>query len=85
MANKFTITRTYDRDEIIDTVNKSIEQNGTYHQIKSLLDTLYTGWFFDIETACEVELILREKGDFIREFYQERLDEMNAAKKFDLV
>lgn len=78
MADKFTITRTYDRDEIMADVDKVIGMGGDIYAAKRFLDMMYTGWNFDQRTACMVELKFRDETDMFYSIFKDKLAELDA-------
>ncbi len=80
MTDNFTITRTYDRDEIIDWVKKCIAKGGDIFAAKRFLDDVFTGWNFDRRTSCMVELMFRDKDDMFYDLFTEKLAALDVAE-----
>lgn len=80
MVDMFTITRTYDRDEIIIWVKKCIAIGGDIDAAKRFLDDVYTGWNFDQRTSFMVELMFRDKEDIFYDVLAEKLAELDAEE-----
>lgn len=80
MADMFTITREYDRDEIIADVQKIIDMDGDIYAAKRFLDWMYTGWDFDRRTSFMVELMFRDKNDIFYDLFAKKLAELEAKE-----
>ncbi len=81
MTDKFTITREYDRDQIMADVDRIIDMDGDIYAAKRFLDMMYTGWSFDIRTACMVELKFRDEEDELYFIFADRLAELDGKPK----
>lgn len=73
MADKFTITLEYDRDEILALVDKAIGMGGSLNKTKDMLSLIYPAWDRDTVTSCKVELMFRGEGDVFYELFVDRL------------
>lgn len=77
---KFTITLKYDRDEILDWVQKCIDMDGDIYAAKSFLDMLFPAWKLDQRTSCMVELMFRDGDDMFYDMFTKRLAELDAEE-----
>lgn len=84
MSDKFTLTFTYDRDEIYADVEKMLhmlnDDNSNMIGIKQYLDMMYVGWSRDLKTSITVELMLRSEDDPFYEVYKEKLNEIETEE-----
>ena len=85
MTDKFTITREYDRDQIIADVERVIEMGGDIYAAKRFLDMMYTGWNFDQRTSCMVELMFRDENDILYGVFTEKLAEVIEAERIAML
>lgn len=79
MADKFTITLTYSRKEILDYAQKAKDLGGELLATRCFLDQVYPAWRMDGRTSCMVELMFRDESDEFFSLYSEKLAELEAA------
>lgn len=77
--DKFTLTLTYDRDEILETAQKTKDKGGTLFQTRDLLDTFYPAWRLDTRTSIKVELMFRDENDCFHELFTRKLAELEET------
>ncbi len=80
MTDMFTITRTYDRDEIFADVQKVIDKGGQLFQARLFLDSIHSGWSRDERTLIMVELMFRGEGDILYDVFTRKLAELNEKE-----
>ena len=83
MADKFTLTLTYDRDEIYEWARKVKDMGGDIYKVRSLLDQFYPAWCLDHMASLTVGLMFRDpndKDDWIGDFMRTKLSELTAEK-----
>lgn len=85
MTDMFTITREYDRDEILETAKTMIEKGGDIFQTKDILDQFFPAWRMDTRTSCMVELMFRDENDIFYELFTTKLAELDEARRMMLL
>ena len=80
MTDKFTLTLTYNRQEILDWAEKGKARGGDLLQIRSFLDQMYPAWSIDVRTSCMVELMFRDESDYLFQIFTEKLAELTPKK-----
>lgn len=79
MADKFTLTLTYSRQEILDWAEKGKARGGDLLQIRSFLDQMYPAWSIDVRTSIMVELMFRDSDDCLHSLFTERLAKLDLG------
>lgn len=77
--DKFTLTLTYDRDEIYAMVQKAKGMNATLSQTKDILDTFYPAWSRDPRTSITIELMFRGEDDEFHQLLTDMLAELGKS------
>ncbi len=80
MTDMFTITRTYDRNEIIADAQRTILLGGNLRSARNFLDTTYPAWSLDTRTSIMVELMFRGKDDVFYDLLTSKLAELNEKE-----
>lgn len=78
MANKFTVSATYDRDEIIEWAKKCQDMGADLFKTRDVLTQLFPAWFLDTRMSLTVELMFRGEDDMFFEFMTAKLAELAA-------
>lgn len=76
MTDKFTLTLTYDRDEILANVQRIIDHGGDIYAARRFLDMMYPAWGCDLKTTCKVELMFRGEDDQFHSLFENKLAEL---------
>lgn len=75
--DKFTITRTYDRDVLLAEAEKIKKMDGSLSQARTYLDLMYVGWSLNTRASLMIELVFREAGDIFFDVFTEKLAELD--------
>jgi hypothetical protein len=78
MTDRFTLTLTYSRKEILSYAQRGKDMGGGLLQIREFLNQIYPAWSMDMRTSCMVELMFRDESDMFYSMYTEKLAELNA-------
>lgn len=76
MTDRFTITLTYSRKEILDYAEKGKALGGEIHQIRQFLDQIYPAWSMDARTSIMVSLMFLDETNEFFPLYTEKLAEL---------
>ncbi len=78
MTDKFTLTLTYSRKEILEYAEKAKSIGGELLATRHFLDQVYPAWSMDMRTSCMVELMFRDCDDILYSMVADKLDELDA-------
>lgn len=78
MTDKFTLTLTYSRQEILDYAEKAKSIGGDLLSTRCFLDQVYPAWSMDMRTSCMVELMFRDSDDILYSIFQDKLAELDT-------
>ena len=80
MTNKFTVTLTHDRDEILADARKFVEADNTLPRCREYLNAMYPAWSINQRTSIMVELLFRGEDDLYHEIFTRKLAELNEKE-----